>query len=599
METQALDIDLEQQLKKWFGYNAFRPLQQDIIENILKQKDVLTVLPTGAGKSLCYQLPAVISSGTAVVISPLISLMQDQVNQLKKAGISAAYVNSSIPPIVQQDILDNLICYKLLYIAPERLQDSFFLKRLHEAEISFFVIDEAHCISQWGHSFRPDYRTLSLLKTQFSNKPIMALTATATVDVEKDIINALSLKDPYIAKASFDRPNLMIRAERKEKSDAQVKTFLAKHKNESGIIYAATRKNVDMLYDQLKNEGYLIAKYHAGLSENERHEALENFIHDKVQLMVATVAFGMGINKPDVRFVLHYDMPETIERYYQEIGRAGRDGLPASCLMLFSGKELMVYNFFSEEIEDEKLRKEMKRKTERMYAFCNSVQCRRVELLNYFGEKYLAQTCTECDNCVSDESTIDGTIIAQKILSCVKRLQEKFGVRHVIDVLRGSKNSNVLTRGHDQLSTYGLLKDSPEAEVRYYINSLISQGYLKTSSGDYPVLQCTETSLQALKGDCNILFRKKIFKEILEKAAKTTLAYNQELFDILRKLRLNLARENNIPPYVIFNDKTLYEMATYFPKTDNEFLSINGVGSQKLAQYGTIFLEEINAFCKK
>jgi len=589
--------DLETHLKKWFGYNTFRSYQKEVVESILQGKDVLAILPTGAGKSLCYQLPAMLVPGTAVVVSPLISLMQDQVSALTKSGIPAAYVNSSLSLYDLNDILGNLSRYKLLYIAPERFSDLNFLQRLKEMPLSFFVIDEAHCISQWGHSFRPEYRQLSLIKTTFPDKPLMALTATATLEVEKDIAAQLMLNAPLLAKGSFDRPNLMIRVAAKTDADRQIDTFLEKHKNQSGIIYAATRKTVDSLHERLTKAGYKPGKYHAGLSNDERHEALHDFIHDKTILMVATVAFGMGINKPDIRFILHHDMPKTIEQYYQEIGRGGRDGLAAECLMLYSGKDLMTYRSFLKDITDPELRKQTEAKTSAMYSLCHSMKCRRIGLLRYFGETYLSHECNGCDNCVDEEEKIEGTVIAQKILSCVYRLNEGFGVRHVIDVLRGSKSSQVLSRDHDRLSTYNLMPECSEAELRYYIDSLTMLGLLKSSDGDYPVLKWTEASRDVASGQRKVEFRKKLLKGKAKEAP--TLAYNNLLFEKLRDLRTTVAREEGIPPYSVFPDRSLYEMATYFPQCETEFLSINGVGRYKIQAYGNRFMQAIKGFCNE
>ena len=585
---------LEPHLKKWFGYDIFRPHQKEIVEGILGKKDVLAILPTGAGKSLCYQLPALLVDGTAIVISPLISLMQDQVAALVKSGISAAYVNSSLPLPALYEVLDNLNRYKLLYIAPERFADPQFLERLKGMPLSFFVIDEAHCISQWGHAFRPDYRQLSILKKTFPDKPMMALTATATPEVEKDIMDQLVMERPFIAKGSFDRPNLMIRMTRKSTPLEQISAFLKKYKDQSGIIYAATRKGVDSLYESLKGEGFTLGKYHAGMGDDDRSQALHDFIHDKTSLMVATVAFGMGINKPDIRFVIHHDMPKSIEQYYQEIGRAGRDGLPAECLMLYSAQDLIIYRHFLKDVADPALKEQGEAKTAAIYALCRSVKCRRIGLLKYFGENYPSHECTGCDNCEDEEEKMDGTLIAQKILSCVSRLNERFGVRHVVEVLRGSRSAQVLKHGHDTLSTYNLMSECSEGELRHYIETLLMMGFLKTSAGEYPVLQWTDLSRPLIKGEKKVEFRKTIFKE--KKKETTALPYDAALFAQLKQLRLELARAEEIPPFAVFPDRTLYEFATYFPQNEEDLLAISGVGKFKMQAYGQRFLELIKTF---
>lgn len=584
---------LEEKLKEFFGYNTFRPYQKEIIQSILDQKDVLAILPTGAGKSLCYQLPAMLTRGTAIVISPLISLMQDQVVSLYKNGISAAFLNSSLYYQDIQNVLANLPDYKLLYVAPERFSDPSFLQRIKQVDLSFFVIDEAHCISQWGHSFRPEYRNLGLLKENFPNKPIMALTATATNEVEKDIAQQLLLKDSRIVKGSFDRANLTIRISPKGKIENQLFEFIRMQKDKSGIIYAGTRKTVDSTYQELLEQGFNVGRYHAGLSDQERSSSQNAFLHDRIQIMIATVAFGMGIHKPDIRFILHLDMPRSIEQYYQEIGRAGRDGLPADCLMLFGTQDLILYKTFLEKIEDPGIKKQTKIKTDKIYNLCTSNQCRRVELLNYFGERYPFNSCSSCDNCVDEADLIDGTIISQKILSCIFRLRQNFGFTTVIDVLRGSKNQFVLERKLDLISTYGILSELTAKEVRYYIESLIHMKLLTLTEGEYPVLKWSHFSQEVIEGKKQVFFKKKTFKEVKEKEIKNTLQYNEGVFEELRQLRLEVAREEKVPPFVVFSDRSLQEMAIYFPRTEQEFTKINGVGPIKWNKFGKRFIEKI------
>lgn len=586
---------LEDKLKEFFGYNAFRAYQKEIIQAILNQEDVVAILPTGAGKSLCYQLPALLQSGTAIVISPLISLMQDQVVSLFKNGIAAAFLNSSLSYHDMQQVLNHLNEYKLIYVAPERFADPLFIERLKNIDISFFVIDEAHCISQWGHSFRQEYRKLSILKETFPTKPVMALTATATQEVEKDLIVQLLMKDPVLVKGSFDRPNLTIRIHPKIQSDKQLMQFLEEHVNQSGIIYASTRKGVETTYAQLVQAGFPVGRYHAGLSDQERALSQQDFLHDKVTLMVATVAFGMGIHKPDVRFIVHLDMPRTIEQYYQEIGRAGRDGLPADCLMLYGPQDLVLYKAFAEDLTDPILRQEMKKKTDSLYRLCTSVECRRKRLLKYFSESFLAGECQACDNCLDEDNKFDGSIIAQKILSCVYRVHQQVGMRIVVDVLRGSTSQVIMQKGYQELSTYGLLADRSVEELRYYIESLIQMGFLMRTEGEYPVLKWTDQTKPVITGHQKVFFRKKLFHEKKEKAKpkpkeSQVLYYHEELYEALKQLRTNCARSEQVPPYVVFSDRALQEMATFFPQDQLAFSKINGVGPIKWVKYGAQFL---------
>ena len=597
--TAWTDEKLEDELKRYFGYNTFRAFQTDIIRALMQKKDVLAILPTGAGKSLCYQLPALLQSGTAVIVSPLISLMQDQVVSLYKNGISAAFLNSSLSAQEIRTVLQNLGDYKMIYVAPERLLDPQFLERLKGIQISFFVIDEAHCISQWGHSFRLEYRKLSTLKQVFPQCPIIAVTATATQDVEKDIQVQLAMKNPRVIKGSFDRPNLTIRVYSKQQPEHQLLAFLKSRENQPGIVYCSTRKGVENAFQFLQQAGYAVGRYHAGLSEQERTASQHAFLHDQTTLMVATVAFGMGVHKPDIRFIVHMDMPRTIEQYYQEIGRAGRDGLSAECLMLYSMQDFMIYKSFLDDLQEPLIRQQIKSKTESMFRLCTSLKCRRKLLLSYFGEVYSQENCGGCDACLEEVEQIEGSVTAQKILSCVFRLKQNVGIRMVLDVLRGSKSQQILKRGYDQVSTYGLLKEMPEQEVRYYIESLIHLGYLAQTEGEYPVLKWTELTQAVVSGQQQVYFKKKMFKpvkvEITTSKSQNTqvLHYDEELYQSLKKLRLDIAREEKVPPYVVFSDRALQEMAFNFPQNQQEFCKVNGVGPIKWVKYGTKFLELI------
>lgn len=592
------------QLKQFFGYNAFRPYQEEIIAACMEGRDVVAVLPTGAGKSICYQLPAMMKSGTAIVVSPLISLMQDQVVSLAKSGLSAAFINSSLPASEIREMLESMHLYKLVYIAPERMVSAEFLEKLSSIDVSMFAIDEAHCISQWGHEFRPEYRQLSLLKDKFPRVPIMALTATATRGVENDIVKQLALQRPFVIRSSFNRPNLTIRIEKR--NEGKLLEFIKRHKEGSGIVYAATRNGVEETYEQLKREGFSVGKYHAGLSSAERAKAQHEFLYGEVTLMVATVAFGMGIHKPDIRFVVHMDMPRSIEQYYQEIGRAGRDGLPSECLMFYSAEELRIYKLFLEKMEDPALREETQRKTSEMVRLCHSNVCRRREILRYFGETYESLSCGSCDICLRITETIEVTDIAKKILSCVYRMEHRFGITQLIEVLRGQKTMNVMRRGHDRLSTFGLLNELSENEVRSTIEALIQAGLLERY-GDYGVIRWTSTAPNALKMD-KIYVQKPVRQEEASRPRKTRNgrasvektppgAPTDPLLAKLVELRRTFAAKDNVPAFVVFHDRALREMCAKKPRNEQEFLEIDGVGPVKWKRYGEEFLTLIQNFC--
>ncbi len=587
-------------LEKYFGYSSFRPLQESIIQDILANKDVFVLMPTGGGKSLCYELPSLMQDGVTIVISPLISLMKDQVDGLLQNGVKAAFLNSSLLPEEQNRVIEKLLNnnISLLYVAPERLVQFEFLELLKKIKLNFFAIDEAHCISQWGHDFRPEYRQLDFLRNQFSQKPIMALTATATPRVKKDILERLSLKNPNIYQASFNRSNLTYEVTRKRDGFNQVHKYIQKHTGESGIIYCFSRKRVDEVAKKLQEHGIKALPYHAGMTDELRRKNQERFIHEDVDVMIATIAFGMGIDKPNVRYVIHYDLPKTLEHYYQETGRAGRDGLPSECIFLFSYGDKFFYERIIAEKETEDERIIAKSQLQKVIEYAESKLCRRSLLLHYFAEKFDQQNCASCDNCLSTHETFDATVIAQKILSCVYRVRQRFGAAHIANILIGSKSKKVLGYNHHLLSTYNIVNNYSAVDVKMFITELIQQGYLTQTQDQYGLLRFTQKSKNVLQGNEKVFLTKLEEKEIITGERFGDLNVDKELFNRLRAVRKRLADAQNIPPYIIFSDASLKDMATFFPQNKEQFALMKGVGEQKIKTYATIFLHEIVTYCE-
>lgn len=587
-------------LKKIFGYDTFRPLQADVIANILNRKDTLAVMPTGGGKSLCYQIPALIFEGLTVVVTPLISLMKDQVEQLTELAIDAAFLNSTLSRAqylkTTQRIRDNQL--SLLYVAPETLLLPRTLDLLQSIKVDCLAIDEAHCISEWGHDFRPEYRRLVDVRARFPKAVCAAFTATATPLVQKDIKKSLNFasSDQFIA--SFNRENLFLEIMHKQDAEYQTIHFLKQFPDQSGIVYCTTRKQVDELAEWLSDGGFSVRPYHAGLSDQERRSNQELFIRDDVQIMVATIAFGMGINKPNIRFIVHYDLPQNIESYYQQIGRAGRDGLNAHCLLLFGYGDISKIRYFIDQKGDQEQRN-ARIHLDAMVAFAESELCRRIPLLNYFGEKYAEQDCRMCDNCQNNNDEVqDVTVAAQKFLSCVKRTGECFGAGHIIDILRGSKSQKIIKFRHDHLPTYNIGPEYSKKEWYYLSRRFIQKGLLKQDQ-QYGGLSLTDNAWPVLQGDTVVTSRMQKGQKDYKKRAQETDQADHALFDILRKERKAIADKANVPPYVIFSDKTLLEMAIYFPQSTNSMLTIYGVGATKNARYGNTFLRLIQDYCSK
>lgn len=595
-ETKLLDT-----LQKVFGFHTFRKNQESIIQAILDRKDAFAVMPTGGGKSLCYQLPALLLPGTCIVISPLIALMKDQVDGAKANGIRAAYLNSTLSAEEQSLVLKDLQSNSLdlLYIAPERFALNHFQDMLKETNISMAVIDEAHCISEWGHDFRPDYLSLAALAKLFPGTPIAAFTATATHKVQQDILDKLGLRNPFIIRASFDRPNLLYDIRFKENPNAQLASILRNNSGKAGIIYRTSRKSVNETTAMLQAKGFRVLPYHAGLGDEERKKNQEAFIRDEVDVIVATIAFGMGIDKSNIRFVIHADLPKSIENYYQETGRAGRDGEPAQCIMLFSQSDIPKVRFFIDTMVDETERAKAQGALQRVISFASTSVCRRKTLLEYFGETYPHDNCNSCDICLGSREVVDCTVEAQMLLSAIARTEERFGATHIVDIVTGSNNKKIRDFGHDRLKTYGVGKTHGKKFWRQLIDELMAQKIIAKSEGLYPALHIQEKAIPILKNKARVEMVR--IKESPAPTAMTKGAgtYDHDLFDQLRALRKQLADEQNIPPYIVFSDRSLRDMATLHPMNEDTMLSVSGVGEVKLQRYGRQFLALIKRYCEE
>ncbi len=585
-------------LRSYFGYDSFLPLQEEIIANILDRQDTLALMPTGGGKSLCYQLPALALTGTTLVISPLIALMKDQVDGLEANGIAARYINSSLPASEIQQVQERVRQgqVKILYVAPERLAMPEFNRFLHSLDLDLIAIDEAHCISEWGHEFRPDYRNLRQLRQSFPSVPVVALTATATERVREDIVEQLDLGKGRVFLSSFNRSNLTYSIRPKRSPWNQLLSLLKDRQGQSAIIYCFSRQETEDLAGGLRSQGLDALPYHAGLDSTTRRRTQDDFIHDRAPIIVATIAFGMGIDKPDVRLVVHYSLPKSLEGYYQETGRAGRDGLPSDCVLFYSYSDKAKQEYFIRQIEDAQERRNAREKLAKMVDFAQSPVCRRRTILEYFGERWDADTCGACDVCLESRDLVDATEITQKILSAVIRTGQRFGAHHVIQVLTGSRDKRILELGHDQLSVYGIVKDRSRDELRELIGRLQAEGLLARSQGEYPTLAVTDSGMEFLRHRRSISLA--LPKPPARGKAGDAMEYDKGLFEELRSLRLRVAAEQGVPPYVVFSDVSLRDMATDLPLTMEQFSSIHGVGQAKLEQYGPPFLQAIKSYAE-
>ncbi|MHC4783802.1 MAG: DNA helicase RecQ, partial [Planctomycetota bacterium] len=594
---------IQQALAKYWGYNDFLPLQKEAMASLNRGQDCILVLPTGGGKSLCYQAPAMVMDGLTVVVSPLISLMKDQVDALVECGVSAMRLDSSMSADEQTEVLDTIRqgAVKLLYLSPERLLTDGFMDLLKKTQLSYFAIDEAHCVSMWGHDFRPEYRQLGRLREIFPDVTIAAYTATATEQVRDDIARQLGLNDPQMLVGSFDRPNLSYKIQPKKNIVIQVCSVLDRHKGESGIIYCIRRKDVNDLCQELQDRGYKVAPYHAGMDSEKRKRNQDRFINDEVDTIVATIAFGMGIDKSNVRYVIHTGMPKSLENYQQESGRAGRDRLEAECCMFYSGGDYGVWKFLMRDMPAAAQDVAMDKLND-MYAFCTGATCRHEAILHYFGQSLEKDNCGACDMCLGEvDSVEDALVIAQKILSCIVRLQQQFGSGYTALVLAGSKDKRILENRHDELSTYGLLEDFSKSIVHSWIEQLVGQGYLD-KYGEYNQLAITEKGRAALKGESTPRLLKPAEKKktrVSKPISESWEGVDAGLFEELRTFRKQEAREKGIPPFVVFGDATLRELARIRPSTPKILMTVKGIGAKKRQQYGRAVLTIIKQYCEK
>lgn len=594
-------------LKKYFGYSVFRNGQEEIIDMIISGRDVMGIMPTGAGKSVCYQVPALAAKGITIVISPLISLMKDQVNALAQMGIPAAYINSSLDRDEYIHTMNSASKgrYKILYVAPERLSADSFMDMMKKQDIFMIAVDEAHCVSQWGHDFRPSYLRIKEFIESLEKRPVVsAFTATATDDVKKDILELLGLDDPFTLTTGFDRPNLSFSVIKPDHKERQLRSLIASRKDSSGIIYCSKRSTVENVCDMLCSKGYTATRYHAGLPEDERRRNQDDFIFDRKNIMVATNAFGMGIDKSNVSYVIHYNIPKNIESYYQEAGRAGRDGTEAECILMYSPGDVRTIQYFIEigsdndDLDDETREKIKEKDSERlkqMVYYATTRDCLRAFILNYFGEK-TSYYCGNCSNCLTEFEERDITIEAQKILSCIARCRGGFGQSMISGILRGSKDKRIIQKGLNELSTYGIMQNYSDRAIRQMIACLEEKKYLRISDGEYPVLELTNRSIDVLKGRVNIKTVIAKNQTVVQNGSKQRSRADEGLYERLKALRLKIARTESVPAFVIFTDASLQDMCEIVPRSREEFLTVSGVGEKKADKYAKKFLKEIENY---